>query len=207
MQVKLKKKINFKTLNEDPVVLVLKNFISNESCDLIFKDVQNKLFKRAEVIDEKNNIKISKGRDNQTYIIPRPSFESVEQVMKKIKETFSLETDDLTKVQIQKYSKNQKYKSHFDAFSKKYLQQESGSQRKLSFILYLNEVLEGGETFFPFMDLKVQPLKGSLLVFQNCFGDTDYVHPKSLHESKPVLNGEKYILNFWASKLFSKGCF
>ena len=207
MQVKLKKKINFKTLNEDPVVMVLKNFISNESCDLIFKDVQNKLFKRAEVIDEKNNIKISKGRDNQTYIIPRPSFESVEQVMKKIKETFSLETDDLTKVQIQKYSKNQKYKSHFDAFSKKYLQLESGSQRKLSFILYLNEVLEGGETFFPFMDLKVQPLKGSLLVFQNCFGDTDYLHPKSLHESKPVLKGEKYILNFWASKLFPKGCF
>ncbi len=202
MQVKLKKKINFKTLNEDPIVLVLKNFISNESCDLIFKDVQNKLFKRAEVIDEKNNIKISKGRDNQTYIIPRLSLESVEQAMKKIKETFSLETDDLTKVQIQKYSKNQKYKSHLDAFSKKYLQQQPGFQRKLSFILYLNEVLEGGETFFPYMDLKVQPIKGSLLVFQNCFGDTDYVHPKSLHESKPVLNGEKYILNFWASKLF-----
>ena len=207
MQDNLKKNINSKTLNEDPLVLFFKNFISNESCDLILKDSQNKLFKRAEVIDEKNNIKISKGRDNQTYIIPRLSVESVEQVLKKIKETFSLETNDLTKVQIQKYSKNQKYKSHVDAFSKKNLQQELRSQRKLSFILYLNEVLEGGETFFPYMDLKVQPIKGSLLVFQNCFGDTDYVHPKSLHESKPVLNGEKYILNFWASKLFPNGCF
>ena len=189
--------------NDDPLILKINNFISDDHCDLILDDLKDKNFFKAEVIGDDGKIKISKGRSNKTFIVRDESIESINLFVNKLKKAFELEYKDLTKIQIQKYSEKEEYLSHLDSHSKKFMDKESVSQRHVTFILYLNEVKKGGETYFPLLDLKIDPKKGSLIAFENCFKNTIYTHPKSLHGSKPIQSGEKYILNFWSSKTFN----
>ena len=189
--------------NNEPVILRINNFISNDHCDSILNDLKNKNFFKAEVIGEDGKIKISKGRSNKTFIVRDESIDSINLFVDKLKRTFELEREDLTKIQVQKYSEKEKYLSHLDSYSKKFMDKECVSQRHVTFIMYLNEVKKGGETYFPLLDLKIKPKKGSLIAFENCFKNTIYTHPKSLHGSKPIERGEKYILNFWSSKIIN----
>ena len=187
-------------INDDPVILKINNFISYDHCDSILNDLKDKNFFEAEVIGDDGKTKISKGRSNKTFIVRDEIIESVNLFVEKLKKTFELESKDLTKIQVQKYSEKEKYLSHLDSYSKKFMDKECVAQRHVTFIMYLNEVEKGGETYFPLLDLKIEPKKGSLIAFENCFRNTIYTHPKSLHGSKSIKSGKKYILNFWSSK-------
>jgi len=61
----------------------------------------------------------------------------------------------------------------------------SSARRFLSFMFYLNDVSEGGETVF--MDRKITPKKGSLLVFPPL-----WMYP---HRGEPPLSNPKYIMS------------
>jgi hypothetical protein len=57
------------------------------------------------------------------------------------------------------------------------------------YILYLNDVEEGGETEFLYLSQRVKPKTGRLLLFP-----AGYVHT---HRGNPPLSGEKYIMTGW----------
>lgn len=59
-----------------------------------------------------------------------------------------------------------------------------GALSKLSFILYLNDDYQGGETFFPELGLAVSPEVGKILLFP----------PDIPHMSNPIMHGAKYIV-------------
>lgn len=61
--------------------------------------------------------------------------------------------------------------------------------RLTAFILYLNDVEEGGETEFLFESLRVRPTKGTLVVWP-----AGYTHT---HRGNPPLSGAKYIATAW----------
>jgi hypothetical protein len=61
--------------------------------------------------------------------------------------------------------------------------------RKLVTMLYLNTVQEGGETEFLYLQRRIQPRQGLLLVFPAGFTHT--------HRGNPPLSGTKYILTSW----------
>ena len=65
------------------------------------------------------------------------------------------------------------------------------SRRMFAFILYLNDVEEGGETELLYSGLKVQPKKGRLLIFPSTF---PYVHKGHM-----PISDNKYILTTWLS--------
>jgi hypothetical protein len=66
----------------------------------------------------------------------------------------------------------------------------SGSSlRQVSFILYLNDVQEGGETVFPTHDMKVAPREGRALMFPASF-----IFP---HLSDPPKSNPKYAIVTW----------
>jgi hypothetical protein len=68
-------------------------------------------------------------------------------------------------------------------------------ERTLVVILYLNEVIAGGETTFLQQDLKVEPRAARLLLFPPY-----WTH---VHCGKPVHEGVKYILTGWLQKNIS----
>jgi len=68
--------------------------------------------------------------------------------------------------------------------------------RILSWILYLNDVDEGGETEFLYQSLRFKPKVGTFILFPAYF-----THP---HRGNPPLNGAKYIATGWIEFLNTK---
>tara|TARA_Y100000739_G_C20611486_1_gene468858 strand:+ start:2656 stop:3702 length:1047 start_codon:yes stop_codon:yes gene_type:complete len=61
--------------------------------------------------------------------------------------------------------------------------------RIFAWMTYLNDVDDGGETFFPKQDLTVKPKKGRTLIWP-----AEWVYP---HQGLTVEKGEKYIITGW----------
>jgi len=65
--------------------------------------------------------------------------------------------------------------------------------RILAWIVYLNDVEEGGETEFLFQSLRIPPKKGTVTIWP-----AGYYHT---HRGNPPLSGEKYIITGWIELL------
>jgi hypothetical protein len=63
------------------------------------------------------------------------------------------------------------------------------SHRLLTWILYLNDVQEGGETEFLYQHMRVKPEQGTLVIWPAAFTHT--------HRGNPPLSNEKYIVTGW----------
>jgi hypothetical protein len=63
------------------------------------------------------------------------------------------------------------------------------SNRLMAYILYLNDVEEGGETEFLYQSKRVKPEAGTFLLFP-----AGYMYT---HRGNPPLSGEKYIVTGW----------
>ena len=63
------------------------------------------------------------------------------------------------------------------------------ASRVLAFVLYLNDVDEGGETEFLYQHKRVKPKVGTVVVFPSSF--------THVHRGNPPLSGTKYILTGW----------
>ncbi|XP_021274034.1 probable prolyl 4-hydroxylase 9 isoform X3 [Herrania umbratica] len=109
-----------------------------------------------------------------------------------------------------RYELGQKYDSHLDAFPPEHYGPQK-SQRVATFLVYLSDVEEGGETAFPYenglnMDgsfdfkkcigLKVKPRMGDGFLFYSLYPNNT-IDPISLHGSCPVIKGEKWVVTKW----------
>lgn len=82
-------------------------------------------------------------------------------------------------IRIKKYEIGESFNTHVD------VSDYSSAQRYLSFLFYLNDVDEGGETIFE--GLTISPKKGRLAVFPPL-----WMYP---HKGCPPISGEKYIMS------------
>jgi hypothetical protein len=83
------------------------------------------------------------------------------------------------------------YETHIDAYS--------NHPRSMSALLYLNDVAEGGETYFDKFDLSITPKSGRLVLFPSNY-------PYS-HVAKPVILGKKYVAVAWFGQLLERDVF
>ena len=103
-------------------------------------------------------------------------------------------------MQGQRYAPGQQFRAHHDYFhaSESYWDkmQEQGGQRTWTAMVYLNDVPEGGATWFPQAGVKVAPKRGLLLAWNNMSPDGS-PNGLTLHEGMPVVEGVKYIVTKW----------
>lgn len=92
----------------------------------------------------------------------------------------ALELCDLT---VLKYGSDDYYHLHCDGIG------PATCPRIISAIWYLNDVLEGGETEFPYQKVTVRPRQGSLILFPS-----GWLHP---HRAVPPRSGPKYGVVGW----------
>jgi len=95
-------------------------------------------------------------------------------------------------VQVVKYIPGDYFRPHYD-------ERASGGMygRHATLLVYLNDDFTGGETVFPRLNRTIQPEKGKAILFKNTNLETRRCLWKSFHEGRPVVSGEKYILNLW----------
>lgn len=100
-------------------------------------------------------------------------------------------------IQILKYTPGQEYKSHFDFFSSS--SKAAKNNRISTLVMYLNDVEEGGETFFPELNFSVTPKKGTAVYFEYFYND-QAMNERTIHGGAPVITGEKWVATQWMRK-------
>lgn len=93
-------------------------------------------------------------------------------------------------LQVLRYRPGGEYKPHFDAIP------GFTNQRAMTFLVWLNEDYEGGETFFPTPGLKLKGGTGDAILFRNVGADGRR-DPAAGHSGLPVTRGEKLIASRW----------
>ena len=103
-------------------------------------------------------------------------------------------------MQGQRYAPGQQFRAHHDFFheSQAYWERmkQEGGQRTWTAMIYLNDVAEGGATWFPQAGIRVAPKRGMLLAWNNMKPDGT-PNELTLHEGMPVVDGVKYIVTKW----------
>jgi prolyl 4-hydroxylase len=98
------------------------------------------------------------------------------------------------------YGQGEEYKLHYDFFEAgsedERAQLEAGGQRVISMFTYLNELPAGGETEFPELGISITPKRGLAVIFSNCHEDGS-PDQRTLHASRPVESGEKWLAVKW----------
>jgi prolyl 4-hydroxylase len=93
-------------------------------------------------------------------------------------------------LQVLRYRPGGEYKPHFDAIP------GFANQRTMTFLVWLNEDYEGGETFFPTPGLRLKGQAGDGILFRNTGADGRR-DPAAGHSGLPVVRGEKLIASRW----------
>lgn len=197
--------MKIKTLSTEPLVEATNNFIDSKTCDELILKYRASLMP-SKTHDGLKNVKHS-GRTSESNFLPKNDL-VVKKILKKLSEHKKISFNKFESPQIALYKKGAEYIPHSDAFD---LRKEKLAkhikilgQRKMTSLIYLSSPEKGGETFFPFMDLKIKPSKGKLLYFHNCIKGTNEMHPYSMHQSLPVIKGEKWILTVWSREKENK---
>ncbi|KAJ0973729.1 hypothetical protein J5N97_015694 [Dioscorea zingiberensis] len=200
-------------LSWKPLALYFPNFATAEQCEAIIKIAKLSLqpstlaLREGETTESTKGIRTSSG----TFISASEDLTgTLDQIEQKIAKVTAIPREHGEAFNILRYEIGQRYASHYDALSPaEYGPQKS--QRVASFLLYLSDVEEGGETMFPFenglnMDggydyakcigMKVKPRQGDGLLFYSLFTNLT-IDPTSLHGSCPVIKGEKWVATKW----------
>ena len=93
---------------------------------------------------------------------------------------------------ILRYGPGQQYRPHHDAHAFSPVEK----RRIATALLYLNDAYEGGETFFPELNVKVRGGTGDLLIFHN-LDAAMMPDARMVHAGLPITSGEKWLATRW----------
>jgi prolyl 4-hydroxylase len=196
-----------KTLQDNPKVWKIENnfldiykinnFLSCDECRDLIQSFEDEEFEKSTITNSNENDKI---RTSSTCHLFPDKNKLYENLNSKICKIIGIDELKGEICQVQKYNIGEEFKEHSDYFdekleyNKKYLMEKG--QRTWTFMIYLNNVEEGGETNFPKINLKIKPICGMALIWNNLIDDQQ-VNFYSLHQGLPVIKGEKIIITKW----------
>ncbi len=162
-------------------------------CDLIIEKAKPKMF-QADVIGETKDNRIASNCwfDNN-------EFPELHHLKEWIAGTTSTPIENQENGTVVRYDVGGKYEAHFDYFDSSVPAQakqlETGGNRVWSFLVYLNEGFEGGQTDFPEYKLTVEPELGKGVLWRNTLDGQ--LLKNSIHTGMPVTEGTKWIFITW----------
>ena len=183
----------------DPYIFIIENSFSIEECNEMIQNFENEPQVNGWTAGGYNprikrtlEVHITGNSDKKEWnYINKLCFNKLSIALKKYSEHCMIKCNNNyllnanvidTGYQMQKYIKEtQYYDWHHD-----YCNNEHGS-RLITFIWYLNDVNEGGETFF--FNCKVKPVVGRLCLFPACWNYN--------HKGNTPISNDKYIITGW----------
>jgi prolyl 4-hydroxylase len=178
-------------VSASPDVTVHRSLFSDAECDFLV-DCANPEFRPSNVIDPQTGQLVPNPvRTSDAAGFPlmseRPAIHALCRRLAAASGTHVKQGEPL---QILRYRAGQEYRPHFDAIS------GADNQRVFTFLVYLNDDFEGGETCFLRPDLKIKGRKGDGILFRNADAD-GRPDPNSQHAGLPVTAGEKFLASRW----------
>ncbi len=118
-------------------------------------------------------------------------------IRERIASTMGVPVSHLERTSVFRYLPGQTFGPHFDfLMPSPQLNAEIAElgQRPLTFLVYLNDAFEAGETHFLRLDRKLKPPRGGALFFRNV-DDAGAPDERTEHEGAPPTSGEKWLLS------------
>ena len=195
-----------RVLSEDPAIRVYPHFITAKESKELIALAKNRL-EESKVMRGNQAVSDYKIRSSKTAYLTRADSPLVEAIEKRVCKIVACAVHQVEPLQVVHYSKGEFYKPHHDYFEPWDFDPKLG-QRLHTFLIYLNDVApsDGGITFFPQLNIRVQPEMGSALYFRDLdiHGKPD---PRTLHAGEEIINPkvQKWAINVWVrEKTFSE---
>jgi prolyl 4-hydroxylase len=186
-------------LHDDPDVRLLPSFLNDEVCDWLIERARPRLV-RARVYDagSKSDV-VSDQRTNSSAGFNLIETDLVQlMVQTKISVASGLPLVNMEGSTVLHYDVGEQIDNHYDFVDPSIpdYEHEVGTrgERVMTFLVYLNDDYEGGETDFPRLGLSHKGRRGEGLYFVNALssGAPDL---RSWHAGRPPARGEKWILS------------
>jgi prolyl 4-hydroxylase len=194
-----RKKYKEVVLSENPKIILLENFITQEEAEHLMKLADE--IKRPSTIDTKDDpyTLVNNVRSSESAHLGKARDKIVLSIENKACDYVNLNTHYLEPMQVVVYEKGQKFNPHYDFFSADSQDLSIRGNRNKTILVYLNDIQEdfGGATVFPKLNLKIQPKAYSAIYFENMNGtEVDY---NTLHAGEELKTDKikKYAINIW----------
>lgn len=174
----------------------LDNFMSAEECERLLAIVNKHL--RPSTISGSETDRYFRTSSTCDLIYLNEPF--VDEIDQRIANTLGVNISYSEPIQAQKYQVGQQFKAHTDYFTPNTPEYEQYAShqgnRTWTFMVYLNEGVEGGGTGFVEIDTVFYPKAGMAVIWNNLYPDGT-PNPYTLHTGMPVHTGEKNIITKW----------
>jgi prolyl 4-hydroxylase len=181
---------NMTMLNEEPQVVLIKNFATPEECAHVIEMARNKTV-RSKTQHKKGIDVVSDHRTSSSFFPEDGKWatETLKHLDDRIMKTVNWKSCYTENWSVMHYLPGQYFKPHLDIN----YDGEEGMKRVGTMITYLNDVEKGGTTTFGKLRIKIAPKMGDAVFFNY---SRDNIH-LTLHSGDPVVVGEKWILTRW----------
>ena len=197
--------------SEGPWVLVLDEFLSQMECQRLIQLGHQKGYKPSGDVVANTNSDDDKDGTKTYYQVQyntrRTSTNAwcdadghcdkdpiVQNIQKRIQQLTNIPKTHSEHFQLIRYETNQHYETHSDFIP------YSNNPRIATLLLYLNDVMDGGETRFPALNLSVSPKCGRAVLWPNVYDHKPKKKdPRTNHQALPVTKegSTKYAANVW----------
>jgi prolyl 4-hydroxylase len=171
------------------------NFLSDAECDTLIDLIQSNS-RPSTLLATSDDPEYRTSSSSDLY---RWSDE-VRTVDLRIAELLGIPEENAETLQGQRYEVNQQFRAHCDYFHETSdywpKMKETGGQRTWTAMAYLNDVEEGGATWFPRAGIRFKPKRGTLVIWNN-MGPDGTPNYDTLHEGMRVVEGTKFIVTKW----------
>jgi hypothetical protein len=191
-----------RAVSERPRIRVLEAFATAAECDWLIELAKDRL-NPAWVWDPATGEgRPDPHRTNRALDLRLAQMDVVVQVVRaRIAAATNLPLPVFEPAQIMRYAVGEEFRPHHDYLDPAYgghgPQLARFGQRIATFLIYLNDGFEGGETVFPRTGFSYRGRKGDALLFANVDAATRAPDPLTLHAGLPPTRGEKWLLSQW----------
>ncbi|WP_256760399.1 2OG-Fe(II) oxygenase [Cohnella sp. WQ 127256] len=185
------KEINIVGKMDEPLILILEDVLSYEECDALIELAQDKM-QRAKI---GKSHEVSDIRTSSSMFFEESENDLIQKIETRVAELMSIPVSHAEPLQILHYKAGEQYQPHFDYFTSASI----ANNRISTMVIYLNDVEEGGETYFPSLRFTVTPKKGNAVYFEYFYND-NVINELTLHAGNPVTVGEKWVATQWVRR-------
>jgi prolyl 4-hydroxylase len=185
---------------QSPVAVTFECVLSGAECEQLILLAQPRL-QRSTVVDGRTGADIAVARRSSESMFFRLCENPfIARLDERLSALMNWPVENGEGLQVLHYNPGGRYPPHFDFLTPSNDASSQSlarsGQRVSTLIVYLNDVLEGGETVFPEAGLSVVPRRGNGLYFEYA-NSRMQVDPRSAHGGAPVVRGEKWIVTKW----------
>lgn len=187
-------------LHERPRLRVLENFATAAECDWLIDRTRDHL-ERAEVYHASSQVEVHDVRTNsEAYLTPKLLDVVTATVLLRIAAAAGVDLALCEFATVLHYLPGQLFGPHADYLDPnnpaRLAELRASGQRVATFLVYLSDDYEDGETEFLDVGVKYKGRKGDALMFLNVEpnGEPDY---SSRHQGSAPSRGEKWVLSQW----------